>query len=59
MGHSSVRTLQRYVTNTFEHHKNAVDNLERNLQAVIGTVEQVRIKRDEEKIAKKAVEMMK
>jgi len=35
MGHASVRTLQRYVTNTYQHHRDAVDNLERNLQGVL------------------------
>lgn len=35
MGHTTTRTLQRYVLNTFKHHKEAVDVLDRRLEGVL------------------------
>lgn len=35
MGHTTNRTVERYVHNTFEHHKRAVEGLERRLQGIM------------------------
>jgi integrase len=36
MGHSTVRTLGRYVSNTFEHHRKAVQMVEDRLKKIVG-----------------------
>jgi len=36
MGHSSTRTLQRYVSNTAKEHKEAMDRNEKRLMAMLG-----------------------
>jgi len=38
MGHSSVRTLQRYVANTAKEHKEAMDRNEERLRVMLGDV---------------------
>ena len=35
MGHSSTRTVQRYISNTFAHHQEAVDTLANRVEIII------------------------
>jgi len=39
MGHSTTRTLERYVSNTFESHRKAVTALQDRLNAVVERAE--------------------
>jgi len=49
MGHSSTRTLQRYVTNTFKHHYESVTSLQNRIKEVRQAAEKQRGKDSKEK----------
>jgi hypothetical protein len=44
MGHSSVRTLQRYVSNTAREHKEAMDRNEKRLMEILGSPRELETK---------------